>query len=411
MHGFAGGSLPKLFTVFPLPPGGVEFQDDVGVVFGADPVEEVASHAITAIVSCISQIASPYFRAFGLRFIKIPADVIGNAFGQPVGHSSGIGIITAANLSVILHHVNHLVNDRAPRLAFQFLPEPAGIAIDETVARRRRNIVPHVVAKLNGHIRSRRKSIARQHRDELRIPLLNNRPQLSVRPFGQIRRDGRIDGKTIFASISVEALRDRPHILRCSRGDFRRVTVDDIDLAVKRVAKWIRCFCAENIEQQIAIFANRPARIRNAHSILAALFALLWPRIDGRDQFPSGLCRCCSSLWLGFESVFLSIAGVKFVNLRATRARMPRVSVDLFDLNGVGEIDQQAASIGVLCEEKILGRLIPFRRKSSILKLAQAAAVLVPRTIHECEFGRCSGVAFHGRGDLFESESPRRAVG
>src|SRR5205085_865843 len=57
LDGFAGVIFPEVFVVFAGAGGGVDFLDEVGVVFADDPIDEVAGDAVVGVVFGAAEIA------------------------------------------------------------------------------------------------------------------------------------------------------------------------------------------------------------------------------------------------------------------------------------------------------------------------------------------------------------------
>ena len=92
--------------------------------------------------------------------------------------------------------------------------------------------------------------------------------------------------------------------------------------------------------------------IGDAHTILTTAPLSLWPCIDHRHPSPPALCRIII-FQMGTEAIGPPIAGIEPVHLRSSRIGMPRIGVDLLDVDHTTEIDQQPASLGARIKEEI----------------------------------------------------------
>src|SRR6185503_3660912 len=143
--------------------------------------------------------------------------------------------------------------------------------------------------------------------------------------------------------------------------------------------------------------------------MLSALRALLGTRVHSRNELPSARSRVRVPLRLGIEAGRAAFARVKFVNLRTTRAPVPRIRVDLFDRCGASEVDPNSPAVRALAEEKILRRLIPVAGNTAIVKSREVTAVSIALAIHDGDHGFRRGIRFRRWRHVLEFE-PRSSV-
>src|SRR5260370_40355104 len=109
--------------------------------------------------------------------------------------------------------------------------------------------------------------------------------------------------------------------------------------------------------------------------MLSTRFARLRQRDDGGNKPPAAGYRVNASLGLAIKFRIRPIARVKLVQLRAARGGMPRISINLRELNGAAKIHTKPAAVGTLVKKEVRARLILFSRQQSICKRAQIGAV------------------------------------
>src|SRR5208337_4296561 len=118
-------------------------------------------------------------RAVGLRLVKEPADIIGDALDQPAGGGLEIGV-AAAPAAIPLNDVDLLVEQRADGLAVEFAFEPARVGRDagppgggDTAAG----------ADADAELTGSGVALAGEHGDQLGIPLREHGRQLGLGPL------------------------------------------------------------------------------------------------------------------------------------------------------------------------------------------------------------------------------------
>jgi len=127
---------------------------------------------------------------------------------------------------------------------------------------------------------------------------------------------------------------------------------------------------------------------------LPANFAFSWPGINLGQQFPPGFFQRGSVFRAGVKAVSLSVAAVKLVDLRPPRVRVPRISVDLLEIDPISQIDEQPPAVGARVKKEVLCRLIILGRNPAVVKLVELSTVRVPLALHDPEFGAGTGLTF-----------------
>jgi hypothetical protein len=87
---------------------------------------------------------------------------------------------------------------------------------------------------------------------------------------------------------------------------------------------------------------------------------------------------------------------------------MPRIRVDLLDIDSVAQVNKKPTAIGIHIKEEILKRLVLLNGNFTIVKLIDVASIAVPPAVHDSKLSFCSRVASGGRGNVLELETGRR---
>src|ERR1051326_8946985 len=94
------------------------------------------------------------------------------------------------------------------------------------------------------------------------------------------------------------------------------------------------------VEEQVAVVADIP----HARRILPAAVALFGQRTYQSNQFPTTTCRIDAAFGIRVELRIRTVGCVQFVQLWATRVRMPRIRVNFSDLDRCREVHAEAAA-------------------------------------------------------------------
>src|SRR5919202_2801060 len=148
-----------------------------------------------------------------------------------------------------------------------------------------------------------------------------------------------------------------------------------VHFAVERVAPAVAEFGRITVEEQVAVFAQGAAGVRDAHAVLPAVFPLLRYGRDGRDELPAACGRVNGAFGRGVELGARAVAGEEPVQLRPASAGVPGVSVDLGDFDGGAKVYAEAPAGGAGVEEEVRLRVVVGRRKRAVRKRAQVRAV------------------------------------
>ena len=85
---------------------------------------------------------------------------------------------------------------------------------------------------------------------------------------------------------------------------------------------------------------------------------------------------------------------------------MPRIGVNLFDLDGAAQVHLEPAPGGPGIEEKVFLRLILVGRQRAIVQLLENAPVIISLAIDDLEFCFGGGICFGWEGHVLECEGP-----
>ena len=83
---------------------------------------------------------------------------------------------------------------------------------------------------------------------------------------------------------------------------------------------------------------------------------------------------------------------------------MPRIRVDLFDVDCAAQVNKKPSTVGACTKEEILRWLIFIEGDFAITQLVEVAAIAVPPAVDDGEFCFCGRVAFRGRWNALELE-------
>ena len=304
--------------------------------------------------------------------------------------------------------MDKFVDDRTPGLALEFLAEPLAVHVDARTAGGRRNAA-HVVAEAERDVRRGAETIARQHGDDLGIPLLHDGLEFRLGPFGEVRSGRGVDGELVLSVRRFERLQDRLGVHDGIVGRCRPVGGDHVDLAVEGVAEGVAGFGEGDVEEQVAELADRTVGVSDRNRVLAAAIAFFRTRVDAGDEFPATRHRVGALLRPGLEAVTGTVRRIEPVNLRTSGAAVPGVGVDLLHRDHLAEIDLDTAAVRAGAEEKVGCRFVFAVGNAAVVKHVEGAAIGITGAVHESERGRCGRVVVGGRGHRLEAES-RAAV-
>src|SRR5262245_15471040 len=121
---------------------------------------------------------------------------------------------------------------------------------------------------------------------------------------------------TVFSVIAFWKGWTTSHSLSNTRTPLRRTKpLDNINLAVKRVAPTVVQLSHITIEQQVTILTQAPAWITHADTILTTVFTLIRQRAYKRNEFPTTRRRIDASLRIEFELWLRAFGCVELVQL------------------------------------------------------------------------------------------------
>src|SRR5258707_12459391 len=83
-----------------------------------------------------------------------------------------------------------------------------------------------------------------------------------------------------------------------------------VDLAVERVPPGVVALALEDVEEEVAVLAERATGVVDAHAILTAGVAFLRARVDEGDEFPAALPRVSLVGGRGVEAGVRAVADV-----------------------------------------------------------------------------------------------------
>ena len=155
---------------------------------------------------------------------------------------------------------------------------------------------------------------------------------------------------------------------------FRPGRIDHVDLAVKGVAEGVVLLGRGDIQQQVAVLADRAGRVGNAYAVLSADVAAVGRVSTAAKSFQPHLAGSVARFGCGIESRPGAVGGVELVDLRPARAGVPRIRVDLLDLDGLAQVDRQPAAVFSLGEEEVPVGLVLFGGHLAIVQDLQIAA-------------------------------------
>src|ERR1700682_3820622 len=151
----------------------------------------------------------------------------------------------------------------------------------------------------------------------------------------------------------------------------------DVDLAVERLAPGVVAFGFEDVEEEVAERAEGAGGVGEAHAVLAAGVAFPGTCINEGEALPTAGGGVGLRVGGGIEVRGCAVAGVHVIELRRAGVGMPRVGVDLGDVDGRAEVDAEAAAPGVGLEEQVRARLVFDRWQDAVGERAELAAIAV----------------------------------
>src|SRR5436190_14202769 len=84
---------------------------------------------------------------------------------------------------------------------------------------------------------------------------------------------------------------------------------------------------------------------------------------------------------------------------------MPRITVDLLDLNGAAQVQQNSAALGPSVEEEVFGWLVLLTRQFTVTQLFETAGILVFAAGNDGELRVPRCVVSERRRNIFEPKA------
>src|SRR5262249_2041782 len=148
--------------------------------------------------------------------------------------------------------------------------------------------------------------------------------------------------------------------------------------------------------------AQRAGVVRYAHAVLPAGLAGLGAGVHAGNLRPADRRRISPSLGRGIEAVRSAIRGVKCVDLRSAARRLPRIRINLLDLDNTAQIELKPSAIGPGVEEEILTRIVFVLGQQTVVELFDVAAIGVALAVHDDEFELAGRIAANRAGNILE---------
>src|SRR5258708_31616199 len=182
---------------------------------------------------------------------------------------------------------------------------------------------------------------------------------------------------------------------------------DDVDFAKEGVAPRIVSLGADHVEKQITKLAQRTAGVNDAHAVLSSRVALFRTRVHGGNQLPATARWMGAAVGLRIKFRIAAVTGKHVIELRSAAPGVPRIGIDLGDLDDRGKVEEKASAVSAGAEEKIRGWLVFISRQHAVCKRAQVSASGIALAKNDLQFRVRGRIVFAGRRHAPEFELRR----